>query len=96
MKKKLNYFLRLACIYSFFLIISTALFIALFWIKFFDFLDILFFKSLVLIAMITENKVNKTSFKNPLVSSIRKSTSNFLMKEEACIALDNRLFSGSS
>ena len=53
-KKKIikkNYFLRLACIYSFFLIISTTLFIALFWIKFFDFLDILFFKSFVLLLM---------------------------------------------
>ena len=50
-KKKSNYFLRLACIYSFFLVISTTLFIALFWIKFFDFLDILFFKSLVLLSI---------------------------------------------
>jgi len=50
-KKKLNYFLRLACIYNFFLIISTILFIALHWIKFFDFLDILFFKSLVLLSI---------------------------------------------
>jgi hypothetical protein len=50
-KKKPNYILRLACIYSFFLIIGTALFIALFWIKFFDFLDILFFKSLVLLSI---------------------------------------------
>jgi len=41
----------LACIYSFFLVISTTLFIALFWIKFFDFLDILFFKSLVLLSI---------------------------------------------
>ena len=50
-KKKSNYFLRLAYIYSFFLVISTTLFIALFWIKFFDFLDILFFKSLVLLSI---------------------------------------------
>ena len=49
--KKKNYFLRLVCIYSFFLITSTILFIALFWIKFFDFLDILFFKSFVLLLM---------------------------------------------
>ena len=46
LKKNLINFYKLATIYSFFLIISSVLFVTFFWVKIFDFSDILFFKSL--------------------------------------------------
>ena len=51
MIKKINYFLKLIIIYIFFFAISTILFVALFWIEIFDFLDVLFLKSFILLIL---------------------------------------------
>ena len=50
-KKKINYIYKLIFVYFCFLIISISLFIGLFWIKIFDFFDILFFKSFLLLLI---------------------------------------------
>ena len=50
-KKNFYYIGKLLAIYLFFISISTLIFIALFWLKFFDFLDILFFKSFILLLI---------------------------------------------
>jgi hypothetical protein len=52
-KQKLNYFFKLIFIYIFFLIISTILFIALFWIEIFNFFDVLFLKYFILLIITT-------------------------------------------
>lgn len=51
MKKETNNFCKLIFIYFCFLILSILLYISLFWIKIFDFFDILFFKSFVLLFL---------------------------------------------
>lgn len=51
MREKKKNFLKLTIIYIFFLTISTILFIALFWIKIFNFLDVLFLKSFILLIL---------------------------------------------
>ena len=52
-KQKLNYLFKLTFIYFFFIIISTILFIALFWIEFFNFFDVLFLKYFILLIITT-------------------------------------------
>ena len=52
-KQKLNDFFKLTFIYIFFIIISTILFVALFWIEFFNFFDVLFLKYFILLIITT-------------------------------------------
>ena len=52
-KQQLNYFFKLTFIYIFFIIISTILFVALFWIEFFNFFDVLFLKYFILLIITT-------------------------------------------